>query len=68
MISISVTIDAADTQKFLVQVTGELKRPKALNDALGRRLARELQGHFRARNGEPNKMAAPKTKTAQAAR
>ena len=61
MISLSVTVDAADVNHFLVKVEGEIKRPKALNDALGRRLARELQGHFRARNAEPNNMAAPKT-------
>lgn len=45
----------------MVRVEGQIRNPKALNDALGRRLARELQGHFRARNKEPNKMAAPKT-------
>lgn len=61
MISISITADAGDTRAFLVRVEGELRNPKALNDALGRRLARELQGHFRARNREPNKMGAKKT-------
>ncbi len=61
MISITITTDAAATQAFLVRVEGELKRPKALNDRLGRRLAKELQAHFLARNAEPNKMAAPKT-------
>lgn len=61
MISIQITADAADTRAFLVRVEGEIRNPKALNDALGRRLARELQGHFRTRNSEPNKMAAPKT-------
>lgn len=61
MISVSVTVDAKDAHAFLVQISGELKHPKGLNDALGRRLARELQGHFRGRNSEPNKMGAPKT-------
>lgn len=59
--TVKVTADAAGAQLFLVKITGELKRPKALNDALGRRLARELQGHFRARNGEPNKLGGRKT-------
>lgn len=61
MITITITADTAATQAFLVRVEGELKRPKALNDRLGRRLAKELQAHFKARNAEPNKMAAPKT-------
>jgi|JFJP01.1.fsa_nt_gi hypothetical protein len=61
MISIQITADTANARSFLVRVEGEIRNPKSLNDALGRRLARELQGHFRARNREPNKMAAPKT-------
>lgn len=61
MISIQITADTANARNFLVRVEGEIRNPKSLNDALGRRLARELQGHFRARNREPNKMAAPKT-------
>lgn len=61
MISIQITADAADARAFLVRVEGEIRNPKSLNDALGRRLARELQGHFRTRNKEPNKMGAPKT-------
>jgi hypothetical protein len=61
MIRITITSDAADTRAFMVRVEGDIKRPRALNDALGRRLARELQGHFRARNKEPNKLQAPKT-------
>jgi hypothetical protein len=61
MISISITADDKDVRAFLVNITGEIRNPKSLNDALGKRLARELQGHFRARNSEPNKMAAAKT-------
>ena len=61
MISVTITTDAANTRAFLVQVSGELKNPRALNDALGRRLLKELHKHFLARNAEPNKMAAPKT-------
>lgn len=61
MISLSITADVADARAFLVQLSGEIRRPKALYDALGRRLARELQGHFRARNTEPNRLGGVKT-------
>lgn len=61
MMRLSVTVEASGARNFLVRIQGELHRPKSLNGALGRRLARELQGHFRARNKEPNQMAAPKT-------
>lgn len=61
MISISITADAADARAFLVRIEGRIRNPKDLNDALGRRLARELQDHFRQRNAEPNKMGAAKT-------
>ena len=61
MITLSIVMDSQNADAFLVQLSGEIRRPKAFNDALGRRLARELQGHFRARNKEPNTMGAPKT-------
>lgn len=61
MISVKVTSNAADVRGFLVEYSGSLSKRKSLNDALGRRLAKELQAHFRNRNSEPNKMAAPKT-------
>lgn len=61
MMTVTVTADSAATGLFLVNLSGDLKRPRALNDALGRRLARELQGHFRSRNGEPNKLGGRKT-------
>ena len=61
MITISITADAAATNAFLVRVEGELRRPKSLNDRLGRRLEKELKAHFKARNAEPNKMGAQKT-------
>lgn len=61
MIRISITTDAADARAFLVRIEGEIRNPKSLNDALGRRLARELQGHFRARNTEPNRLGGVKT-------
>lgn len=61
MISITITSDAANTSAFLVSVQGELKRPRALNDRLARALAAKLREHFASREGEPNKMAAPKT-------
>lgn len=62
MIAITITTTGLDeSREFLVTVQGEIRRPKALHDALGRRLARELQGHFRARNQEPNAMGAKKT-------
>lgn len=61
MISVSITSNIEDSRNFIVTIQGELKRPKALNDALGRRLARELQGHFRDRNKTPNKLGGQKT-------
>lgn len=61
MISLSITSNAAEVNSFLVKIEGEIKNPRALNAALGNRLADELQDHFRARNREPNKMAAVKT-------
>lgn len=61
MISITITADAAATNAFLVRVEGELRKPKALNDRLGRRLAKELQAHFNSRKAEPNKLGGKKT-------
>jgi phage antirepressor YoqD-like protein len=61
VITMSIVMDAKNADAFLIQLSGEIRRPKAFNDALGRRLARELQGHFRTRNKEPNKLNAPKT-------
>lgn len=61
MITLSIVMDSANADAFLVQLSGTIKRRKAINDALGRRLARELQGHFQARNKEPNRMGARKT-------
>ena len=61
MIRVNITTDAANTRAFLVRVEGQLQHPRDLNDALGRRLVRELHQHFLDRNAEPNKMGAPKT-------
>jgi hypothetical protein len=61
VLSIRITADAADARAFLVRVEGEIRNPKSLNDALGRRLEREIRQHFLNRNKEPNKMGAPKT-------
>jgi hypothetical protein len=61
MMRISVTTDASEARKLLVRVEGTLARPRALNDALGRRLARELQGHFRERNRTPNRLGGART-------
>ena len=61
MISVRISTTAEETHTFFVQVTGSLRNPRVLNDALGRRLVKELHKHFLARNSEPNKMAAPKT-------
>ena len=61
MIRVTVTSDVANARDFIVQVEGNLRSRKSLNDALGRSLARMLQEHFRVRNTEPNKMQAPKT-------
>ena len=43
MIRVNITTDAANTRAFLVRVEGQLQHPRDLNDALGRRLVRELQ-------------------------
>jgi hypothetical protein len=61
VIKLSIEVDANNTEVFLVQLSDKIRRPKAFNDALGRRLARELQGHFRARNKQPNKLGGIKT-------
>lgn len=61
MIDCKITSNVEDAQDFVVNLVGKIERPKALNDALGRSLARMLQEHFRERNKEPNKMQAPKT-------
>lgn len=61
MIRLSITMDAADTQRFLVRYIGTLEDRTSLNQALASRLADELQDHFRDRNREPNKMGATKT-------
>ena len=55
------TTGAAESRDFLVSVEGSLRRPKALHDRLARALTRTLQAHFKSREGEPNKMNAPKT-------
>ncbi|RFC46912.1 MAG: hypothetical protein DUW69_001562 [Verrucomicrobia bacterium] len=59
MISVSVTSNTSETLAFLVEVKGSLVNRSALNEALGKRLALELQTYFRSRSSEPNKMAAP---------
>lgn len=61
MISISITSNTEKATEFIVKLKGALARPKALNDALGRRLARDLQAHFRIRNRVPNKLGGRKT-------
>lgn len=51
MIAAQVTITgAAETQAFLVQVTGTLNDRSGLNEALGLRLAEELKTHFGKKN------------------
>jgi hypothetical protein len=61
MINVTVTHNAKDARQFVVELSGSIARPKALNAALGRRLASDLKQHFLARNKEPNKMQARKT-------
>jgi len=61
MIQLSIVMDSKTADAFIVQLSGAIKRPKAFNEALGKRLERELQGHFLTRNKQPNAMAAPKT-------
>ncbi len=58
MITVHITSNASEARAFLVDVQGGIVDRTALNDALGRRLAKELQTHFLARNEEPNKMGA----------
>lgn len=51
MITVQVTTTgAAETQAFLVQVTGTLNDRSGLNEALGLRLAEELKTHFGKKN------------------
>lgn len=59
--NLTVTVDSADLNRFLVRFSGELENPVGLHKVLGTRLADEFITHFRARNSEPNKMGAPKT-------
>jgi hypothetical protein len=61
MISITITADAKDATAFLVNITGKIRNPRALNAALAARLEDELKAHFDSRNSEPNKMGAEKT-------
>lgn len=58
---LDITVTATDAMNFLVEFKGRLANPRGLNEALGTRLAHELQAHFTARNKEPNKMGAQKT-------
>ena len=62
MIAVTVTTTGAqESRDFLVKVEVAIRRPKVLNDRLARALARTLQAHFKSREGEPNRMAAPST-------
>lgn len=59
MISVFVTSTTSDTLAFLVEVKGAMVNRSSLNEALGKRLAKELQTYFRSRSSEPNKFGAP---------
>ena len=61
MINVSVTADTGKALEFIVNLTGKIARPKALNDALGRQLARDLQSHFKVKNRVPNGLRGKKT-------
>ena len=61
MISVNITSDTEKATEFIVNISGAIARPKALNDALGRRLARELQSHFKNKNRVPNRLRGTKT-------
>lgn len=61
MMRITITHDSDKAHDFLVHLSGVIKRPKALNDALGRRLARVLQAHFRIKNTVPNSLRGKRT-------
>lgn len=66
MISINVTADTDKATEFIVRIKGAIARPKALNDALGRRLARDLQSHFKVKNRVPNRLRGARTNFWQA--
>lgn len=61
MISIQVSVSAAEAKAFLVKIEGTITNRRDLNEALAVRLRRELKEHFTLKNREPNKMGAPKS-------
>lgn len=61
MIRVTLEVDDAGARGFVVDLGTAVSERDALNQALGMRLAEELQAHFRARAGEPNRMGAKKT-------
>jgi hypothetical protein len=69
MITVQVTNSgAAETRAFLVILSADLGDRRALNEALGLRLAEEIKGHFRAKNAAgkrpgslADKLGGPKT-------
>ncbi len=58
MTTVQITSNSAEVCAFLVDVQGSMANRTALNEALGKRLAKELQTYFRSRSSEPNKMGA----------
>ena len=56
MITAKITVTgAAETQAFLVKVTGTLRDRRGLNEALGLKLQEELRSHFIKKNAEGKK-------------
>lgn len=56
MITAKITVTgAAETQAFLVKVTGTLRDRRGLNEALGLKLQEELKAHFIKKNAEGKK-------------
>lgn len=58
---LKIDIDATNARNFIIQLEGDISDRTALNDALGRRLARELVEHFRAKNAKPNRLGGART-------
>lgn len=61
MISINVTADTETATKFIVNITGKIKRPKELNEALGQSLELLIKDHFLIRNKVPNRLRGKRT-------
>lgn len=59
--NLNITVDAQNTRSFLIELNAAVSDRTGLNDALGRRLARELVDHFRNKNSTPNRLGGTRT-------